>query len=489
MTNTTKSGGLPRFPAEIPWDQLASFYCNLPVMLHTADATGCLSAVSDLWVENLGYSRTEVIGRKATEFLSVAAREYAENVCFPRFLNSGQIRNEKLQFIRRDGEPLDILLSAIADIDAAGNIVRSIAISVDITDCKNAERALSESKTRMRQLFESANDAVLILEYDGRTVVEGNVNASNLFGYSTAELPGTDLHSLYPDDTELVEDIWRELSANKAARSKNLSCRTREGRDLPADIAFSLISTNGGDLVLAVIRDMSDELAAQRQMKCYQQKLRSLSMELSAAEEHERRRLASDLHDSVAQTLLVAGLTLSELRMSEKSESLSAELEQVQTTINQAITETRTVLYELCPPVLHDLGFEAALKWKLEQFSEAHDIEVVFLEDSREKPMSDSFSIFLFKAAQELLTNVTKHANASHVDVSLKVDGDYVRLEISDNGQGFNESDNEPCANPSSSFGLFNIRDRLDYYGGEFKIRSSPGQGCQIVLWVPLRTD
>ena len=124
-------------------------YHHTPAMLHSIDIKGRIVSVSDYWSEVMGYGRDEVIGRRLTSFFSEQSRRYAEEIVFPEFFKTGFIKDVAYQFVNKDGRFIDVLLSAIADRDEAGNIIRTLAVSIDVTERKKAEEALKHAKEEL----------------------------------------------------------------------------------------------------------------------------------------------------------------------------------------------------------------------------------------------------------------------------------------------------------------------------------------------------
>jgi signal transduction histidine kinase len=144
--------------------------------------------------------------------------------------------------------------------------------------------------------------------------------------------------------------------------------------------------------------------------------------------------------------------------------------------------------FDLSPPILYQLGFEAALEWLTEQTSEQYGIMVAFEDDEQEKELSDDIKILLFQAVRELLTNVVKHARAQNAKVSIQRDNSHIRICVEDNGVGFTTSSRDVSKAANEGFGLFSIGERLDHLGGQFEIESKPSHGTRATLVAPLKS-
>ena len=210
-----------------------------------------------------------------------------------------------------------------------------------------------------------------------------------------------------------------------------------------------------------------------------EKQLRSLMSRLSLIEEKERRRIATDLHDNLGQTLAVSKMKLGTLKEAASSADAVEAVNKVRELIDEAICYTRTLTSELSPQVLYSFGFVAAVEWLVEQFRREHDIPFEFTDDGEQKPMDEETQILLFRVTRELLFNVAKHSRARSAKVSTVTDGDNIRIAIEDDGVGFDAS---AVLSRVDSFGLFSIRERLKYLGGRLDIQSAPGRGTRVVL-------
>jgi signal transduction histidine kinase len=232
-----------------------------------------------------------------------------------------------------------------------------------------------------------------------------------------------------------------------------------------------------------MIENIQDRKTAEEQVLAYQAQLQSLASEVALSEERQRRRIATNLHDQIGQSLAFA-----RLKLATASEAENASLiPQLRALIDQAITDTRSLTFELSPPVLYELGLVAALEWLARKIQQEHGIQTRFHDDGQPKPLDENFRIVLFQAVRELLVNVAKHARPSHAQVLLRRDADAIRIVIEDDGVGFDVTQVRSAGEAPKSFGLFNIRERIEYLGGRVKISSEPGRGTRVTLIAPLK--
>jgi signal transduction histidine kinase len=228
-----------------------------------------------------------------------------------------------------------------------------------------------------------------------------------------------------------------------------------------------------------------DEMAETLEKRAVQ--LRSLASQLSLAEERERRRIAVDLHDRVGQALAIANIKLGVLRQLEGSTEFAALLDEISNFIEQAIQETRTLMFEISSPILYELGFEAAVRHLTDRIEEQHGIATICEYNQEPKPLDDDMRVLLFQAVGELLINAVKHARAHHVTVRIWRDEGQIRVSVEDDGVGFDPSGTAARPTLTGGFGLFSIRERLLHVGGKLVIESENARGTHVTLVAPLR--
>lgn len=170
-------------------ERYRSLYLNTPTMLHSIDQQGKLVSVSHQWLTTLGYEREEVIGRNSTDFLTDESRKYANEVVLPEFYKTGQISEICYQFVKKNGDVIDVSLSAIAEKDENGKVIRSMAILNDITEKKRAEEALRESEEMYRTLFETMAQGVVYQDADGK-IISANPASQRILGLTLSQMQG-----------------------------------------------------------------------------------------------------------------------------------------------------------------------------------------------------------------------------------------------------------------------------------------------------------
>lgn len=236
---------------------------------------------------------------------------------------------------------------------------------------------------------------------------------------------------------------------------------------------------------IALHSQIAEYRKAEIRIAAYQRQLRQLASELSLAEARERRAIASDLHDHIGQALAYIKMTVSQFRGNAIFCGFEDKIHEIMNLIDQTIKYTRDLTFEISPPILYELGLDAALEWVAERFDRKHQLKITIKKTLPIGRLADDVEVILFKSVQELLTNVVKHSGADKVMITITGSGDCIVLEISDNGCGFDSANLDGVALENERFGLFNIRERLSYMGGAMEIISSPGKGATIRLTAP----
>ena len=388
-------------------------------------------------------------------------------------------------------------------VNAAGEVVALTGAIVDITDRVQAERALLESEARFRSLADNARAGIFMIQH-GR-IAYANRYFQDMVGYSMSELITMDaLELVHPDFRPVVDKRGRDrLNGLPVPSSYECILLTRDGRHRWVDVSPGRFEFNGQPTIIAIAADITDRKLADQQLRDLNEnleqrvaqrtaeaqhrltQLRSMSTQLAQAENHERKRLARILHDHLQQLLFGAKLKVPILRKAVTGGD-AAILQQLEDLLQQSISVARNLAVELSPPVLHEGGLAAALKWLAQWMQEKQQLTVQVQAEAAAEPQSEQTKVMLFQAVRELLFNVVKHAKVKHAQVRMTLaDRDYTRVIVRDRGNGF-DSGHLHVHETDGSFGLLNVRERLEIMGGSMEIRSRRGHGTTISLTAPI---
>lgn len=225
-----------------------------------------------------------------------------------------------------------------------------------------------------------------------------------------------------------------------------------------------------------------------QQIENYQKKLKSLNIELTLVEEQERRRIAENLHDSLGQTLSLAFLKLSSIVDESCNPTVKKIITETSGLLDVAISESRSLTYDLSPPILYELGLIPALKWKLEQIEEKQRINTVLLAEEQNLEVQKDYKIFLYRIVSELLANIIKHAKANLIELEIRIEKEFYTIIVRDNGVGFDAESNKKTT-LKGGFGLMSIIERIDSIKGSFEIKSKLNKGTEAIIIMPFSKD
>ena len=471
-------------------------YHKTPALLHSVDTTGRLVNVSDYWSDALGYSDEEVMGRKLTDFLTPESRRHAEAEVLPLFFRTGQAKDIAYQFVKKNGEVVDVLLSAIAERDDQGRIVKSLAVLVDVTTLKRTEEELRRAQKKLseysrdleRQVRQRTREITSFLKYtpavvymkdaDGRYIMV-NSRFEELFSLSTEQVWGNTVHELF--SAEIAEQFSRsDRMVLQAKRPVQVQERIphEDGFNTYLSVRFPIINENGQvSRVCGIMVNITD-------LKKAQEQLRRLSGSIMESQEAERRAIARELHDELGQVLTALRIDAVWLRerlggLDNKAEGRAQNMCAI---IDHTISEVRNIATRLRPPALEDLGLVDALEWYTSDFEKHTGIACVFNWDHVPE-VDDQTAIATYRVAQEALTNAARHSGATSVDVTLMGNDGRLALSVSDNGLGFASNQ----LSEREGLGIAGMRERAGLAGGSLSINSQPGRGTEVRLVLPIR--
>lgn len=358
--------------------------------------------------------------------------------------------------------------------DEDGTITGVSGLLHDITGRREAERALREEREKLAKITGSARDAVIMTD-DRGMISFWNPAAEKIFGYAGGEALGRELHAFLAP--KRFHDEYRrgfarfqqEGSGPAVGRTLELEAIRKGGEEFPIELSLSAVNIRGTWHAVGIVRDITGRKA--------------LARRLIEAQEEERRRISGQLHDDVGQLLTAAKIRVDRLLKAGGGDTgeLHAELSGISDVLSTILNKTRALSRQLSPLLLDQLGLGPVLRSLCSEFSDHTGIDVqVEAGDGEDIPKETGMVIY--RVAQESLTNVAKHAEARKVFVKLGSDADFTELLITDDGRGF---DVAAANSRRDCLGLRSIRKRVSDSGGDFFIRSAPGEGTTLMAMIP----
>lgn len=342
-----------------------------------------------------------------------------------------------------------------------------------------SNRRLRQQHKFIKRVLNTTSAFILILNEAGE-IIHYNKAYESLVGNKLGEIEKAFLKPYMLKDDE---NISKPESLHRF--EKNIT--TNDGQLRIISWSQGKIKDIHGNLQLIFTGiDITEEKNAYEKLRISQKQLRALAAELSISEERERRKIAGELHDRIGPSLSLVKIKLGELRedsFSTESDQIISHIEQL---ISQTIQDTRTLIFEISPPILQELGFTAAVNWLAEKISKEHNINVVVESKNKIASAMNDINIILYRAVRELLINIVKHSKARKATILIRRENNHLYLKIDDDGIGFKGTKRGGEGDYLKGFGLFNIKESIIHHGGVFNIDSKPDFGTYAEIKVPL---
>ncbi|MEX0653504.1 MAG: PAS domain-containing sensor histidine kinase [Phycisphaeraceae bacterium] len=342
--------------------------------------------------------------------------------------------------------------------------------------------------------------AVFTIDLNMR-IATWNPGARAVFGYNEDEVIGQSTKIIFtPEDRQTEEPLKEIQTALDTGRANDERWHVRkDGSLFWAEGIVNPLRNDEGEAIgyVKIVRDLTERKEAHDQLRQLNETLeqrvaerteqvRQMATRLSEVEHRERRKIADDLHDHLAQLLVSCRMKLS---LVEPADDASREMRtEVDRALGEAMKYVRTLIAELRPTVLHEQGLPAAIGWLAQRMQERFRLSVKVESEDDLKSLSGNLSTVLFNAVRELLMNVVKHSQVKEAEVSLRRRGDEIEVIVADQGVGFRMEENRSpgAATDTGGYGLFSVRERIRLIGGRIDVESAPGEGSQITLTVPM---
>ncbi len=469
-------------------------YHRAPCAYHSLDRDARFVEINDTALQWLGFDRDELIGKKTIFDLQTRASRQAGLAAFRRLRQGQPIHDLELEFLRKDGSLLPVLLNASAITGPAGEFMQSRSTFFDLTARREVERALAESEARLQAVLDYSPAVIFLKDPKGRYLLV-NRQFERAFGVCHEGIVGrTDAEIFGPARARELRAHDRRVLRVGAPRTFEQTSVRPNGSRTNMVVKFPLLGKDGkayalGSIVVditprkraeeALLRGQRHFLELYRQARKAQAGLRELSQAMVHALEQDRQRISRELHDEVGQSLTAISMSLAALgRDGADPGSNVKAFGSLQKLLEESMRTVHEVALDLRPSALDELGLVPALRSHLKRFAAHTRLQVRLRSNRGVDRLSNEKKMVIFRIAQESLNNVARHAHASRVTVTLRRVGPAVVLTVADNGLSFRA----PPARASGQrrLGLIGMRERARLVNGKFRVLRRLGKGTTI---------
>jgi len=456
-----------------------------PVGICVTDHNGYFIQVNAAYLRFYGYREDELIGRHFTLVVPEAHRAFMANLHDEFIANEHEILAE-WDVITRNNEPKVILADAVRVVGSGGHY-NKITFVIDVTEKKQAERALQERERDLAKAQEIAhvgswrwNADEDILHWTAETYriyeIKPSVTGNNLWKAMRRRV--------HPDDRERFAAYEKAIREGRQSEALEYRLRLPKGREKVLWSEFEPIRHNGRVTGAAgAVHDITARKRAETELRASREELKRLSEHLQHVREQESTRLAARIHDNLGQelTALKMEIVLALKQLPQDHPVITRNRERILDTLEQTLSTVKQLALELRPHILNDLGLEAAMEWQLGEFERRGGIPCELTTRGFRNGLSDAAATGLFRIFQEALTNIARHARATRVHVTLTTTKSGTRLSVRDNGVGMPEA----RADSPDAFGIVQMRERAQALGGTLHITGKTGQGTTVSVTIP----
>ena len=391
---------------------------------------------------------------------------------------------------RADLQERLIIAGAIAATLAG--VVAAFTLYRQIRARQAAQRGLSSVEARALDLAETAMDPIIALDAEQRVVLF-NAAAEYAFGHRREAVIGQPISMLIPERYRAVHHGHVDNFARTGTTSRRMGGQAilaglrANGEEFPIEASISQHFEDGERRLTVILRDVTQRMRAIEALRRSKEELSELGAAAHAAREQEKNRIARELHDELGQSLTMLRMDVAWCRahVPDSVEGFAAKLDRMEALLKTTVTATRRIASDLRPLMLDDLGLVPALEWLVQNMSQRSSVRCQFSIDDPALSLPPAHSTAVFRIVQEALTNIAKHANASHAEVSIRREGDALQVRVRDDGIGFAMDD----PRKPDSFGLLGLRERITLLRGSATIESAPGAGTTIAIELPLAAN
>lgn len=472
----TRSGARYEYDAD-------AFFLNSPLAAFVFDRDGCILRWNPAAAATFGWTEAEVIGQRLPIIPPHSQEEFGR--LRQHVLAGNRLTGFEAVRQRKDGTPIDVRISSAPFRDATGEIIGVLAMVEDLSVTRSLERSIAETSRLLAALIDASPVAIIVADPESRIRI-WNAAAEQMYGWTAAEVVGQPIETIA---TTAAGGLLSHLAAAAAPAqlpSAIVDDRRRDGTEFFTWPAAAVVDAGQSHVAtMALVRDVSQQVEAERAAVQASEELRALSLRTMEVMEEERMRISREIHDDLGQLLTGVMFDLAAAKnASGNNVAATARLDHAAATIESALSSVRRIASDLRPPLLDAMGLQAALQMEVAAFQERTGIECNLSLTEEELDVRGDAATAVYRIVQEALTNVARHAAAQIVDIRMRRRGGTLYLEIRDDGSGI-----DPAGARAGALGLIGMRERAAGIGGALRIEPGRPRGTVVTLVFPLETS
>lgn len=396
------------------------------------------------------------------------------------------------RYIHKNGSTVHAVISSHCVVNSKTGVVERIGLVQDVTASVVQNQLLKEQENRLSLIIHNSMDAIITIDQD-QTILIFNTAAEVMFGYLAKDALNMPLSQLIPHALRGAHHAHVQAYAHSGGTSRKMGSMMvlkglrSTGEEFPLDASISRATSEGKMYMTVILRDLTKQVHAQTELNRAKAELRELSIASQTAREEEKSRISRELHDELGQNLTALKMDLSWLQThaTHDAPAITERIRAMQSVLDSTVVATRRIATDLRPLMLDELGLKAALEWLTQDFSHRTLVPCDLAVDDAVSDTDTNVQSALYRAVQECLTNVSRHAQATQVNITVRTGVHAVSLQVRDNGIGMSDQ----AGNKRGSFGLIGMRERIYILGGKVLIESLPGKGTHITVDLPRHSN
>lgn len=457
---------------------------NIPQRVFFKDTNSVYVCCNKNYAFDLGIEPAEISGKTDYDFFPMALADKYQ-LDDKRIIESGQGENLEEKYFK-DKEDKIVQTVKIPINDTAGNVIGVLGIFDDITERKRSDEAIQESVQRLRLIFKCTPDGIVVTDTNA-VITRANDQALKLYGvFHEGELIGkSGLELIAPRNRKKAMNYLHRCLDEGLILENEYSITRADGSRIAVETTAGRLRDESGNPVglIAVVRDITQE-------KRIRENEQSYIFEAIKAQEEVKSWITRMLHDDTIQELLITTHRLQDViedNYGHLPKRAKKHLEETRLLTERVVSEIRNFITDIRPDVIDDMGLVPALRWLTGRIRDDNGIEARVIIFGDEKRLTPQTELNLFRIAQEALSNIKKHTNATLAMIMVEFGKDKLTLSISDNGSGFVVPDIISQFARQQKLGLMGIIERVQLLGGNYKIESSPGKGTLIKVEIDIK--